>query len=136
MEWTDILDPTTLPGAIATIVSGVVLLGLGLLWKSIKGRLERVLGQTENSHEGTEYPNLRDEVTAIRTLVEQTAVTSAETAHAVKELTSTVSDDRQATRTETEGVRQDVRALGQRVDLHIATSTAAQRAVAPPLDPT
>lgn len=136
MEWTDILDPTTLPGAIATIVSGVVLLGLGLLWKSIKGRLERVLGQTENSHEHTEYPNLRDEVTAIRTLVEQTAVTSAETATAVRELASTVSDDRQSSRSETEGVRQDVRALGQRVDLHIATSTAAQRAVAPPPDPT
>lgn len=135
MEWTDILDPTTVPGFIATIISGVVLLGLGLLWKSIKGRLERVLGQTENSHEDTEYPNLRDEVTAIRLIAEDTAKTSADTALTVNRLASTVEEDRRANRSETEGVRADVRALGTRMDLHIATSTVQQRAVSPPQDP-
>jgi hypothetical protein len=136
MDWNDVLDPTTVPGFIASILSGSLLIGLWFLWRSVKGRLERVLGQTENSHEHTEYPNLRDEVTAIRLIAEETAKISQETATAVDSLASTVSDDRRATRTETEGVRADVRALGQRVDLHIATSTAAQRAAAPPPDPT
>src|SRR3546814_10152720 len=80
MDLEEIMDPTTTTGRITSIVSALVLLGLYLLWRAIKPRLDRVLGQTENSHEKTEYPNLRDEVTAIRTLVEQTAVTSAETA--------------------------------------------------------
>lgn len=126
MEWTDIVDPTTPLGIIASIVSGLVLLALWPLWRSIKARLDRVLGQTENSHEKTEYPNLRDEVTAIRTLVEQTAVTSAETAQTVKGLASTVQEDRTASRQETEGVRQDVRTLSSRLDVHIAATTARQ----------
>src|SRR3546814_1144183 len=86
MDLEEIMDPTTTTGRITSIVSALVLLGLYLLWRAIKPRLDRVLGQTENSHEKTEYPNLRDEVTAIRTLVEQTAVTSAETAQTVKGL--------------------------------------------------
>jgi len=131
MEWTDILDPTTLPGAIATIVSGVVLLGLGLLWKSIKGRLERVLGQTENSHENTEYPNLRDEVTAIRLLTEQNATTLSEAAVVMNRLATTVENDRASSRSETEGVRADVRTLTGRLDLHIA-ATAVGRQAQPP----
>lgn len=125
MELSDIMDPTTTTGLITSIVSALVLLGLYLLWRAIKPRLDRVLGQTENSHEKTEYPNLRDEVTAIRTLVEQTAVTSAETAQTVKSLASTVQEDRTASRQETEGVRSDVRTLSQRLDVHIATSVAS-----------
>lgn len=132
MEWTDIMDPTTPLGIVASIVSGLVLLTLWPLWRSIRGRLDRVLGQTENSHEDTEYPNLRDEVTAIRLLAEQTAITSQETATVVNRLATTVEADRAATRQETEGVRQDVRTLSHRFDLHIATSVARQ---APPADP-
>lgn len=132
MDLEEIMDPTTTTGLITSIVSALVLLGLYLLWRAIKPRLDRVLGQTENSHEKTEYPNLRDEVTAIRTLVEQTAVTSAETAQTVKGLASTVQEDRTASRQETEGVRSDVRTLSQRLDVHIAASVAsAQRAVPP-----
>ena len=134
-EWTDVLDPTTVPGFIASILSGALLIGLWFVWRAVKGRLERVLGQTENSHAHAEYPNLRDEVTAIRLIAEETAKVGRETAAAVGSLASTVSDDRRAARSETEGVRADVRALGQRVDLHIATNTAAQRAVAQPHDP-
>lgn len=131
MELSDIMDPTTTTGLITSIVSALVLLGLWLLWRAIKPRLERVLGQTENSHEKTEYPNLRDEVTAIRTLVEQTAVTSAETASTVKGLAHTVQQDRGSARQETEGVRQDVRALSQRLDVHIAATAAARPASSP-----
>src|SRR3546814_14971398 len=90
---------------------------------------------TENSHEDTEYPNLRDEVTAIRLIAEETAKTSAETAAVVNTLASSVADDRRASRTETEGVRADVRTLSGRLDLHIATA-ATHRSVAPLHKPT
>jgi len=131
MNWSDVLDPTTVPGFIASILSGALLIGLWFVWRAVKGRLERVLGQTENSHEGTEYPNLRDEVTAIRMLAEQAATTGKETAEAVGLLATAVGQDRVASRSETEGVRQDVRSLTQRLDVHIAASAARQ---APPPD--
>src|SRR3546814_11384391 len=87
---------------------------------------------TENSHEDTEYPNLRDEVTAIRLIAEETAKTSAETAAVVNTLASSVADDRRASRTETEGVRADGRTMSGRLDLHIAqeaeTTTIGQEA--------
>ncbi|SRR6266542_1930962 len=132
MDWNDVLDPTTVTGFIASILSGALLIGLWFVWRAVKGRLERVLGQTENSHEHTEYPNLRDEVTAIRLLAEQTAVTSKETAAVMGRLASTVEEDRKASRSETEGVREDVRTLSGRLDLHIATSTTQRGA---PRDP-
>lgn len=132
MNLTDILEADTVQGLISSIIAAIVLLGLWLLWRAVRGRLERVLGQTENSHEGTEYPNLRDEVTAIRMLTEANAKASIETAAAVKGLASTVQEDRNAQRSETEGVRADVRAIGTRVDLHIATSMGRG---APPSDP-
>src|SRR3546814_11056688 len=135
MDWNDILDPTTVPGFIASILSGALLIGLYFVWRAVKGRLERVLGQTENSHEDTEYPNLRDEVTAIRLIAEETAKTSAETAAVVNTLASSVADDRRASRTETEGVRADVRPLAGRPDLPIAPADA-QRPGAPPQSPT
>jgi hypothetical protein len=131
MDLNDMLDPTTTTGLITSIVSGIVLLGLWLLWRAVRGRLERVLGQTENSHQGTEYPNLRDEVTAIRMLAEQAATTGKETAEAVGKLATAVGQDRAASRAETEGVRQDVRSLTSRLDVHIAASVARQ---APPPD--
>ncbi len=52
----------------------------------------------------------------------------------MQSLAATVQTIDNAQRRETEGVRSDVRALGQRVDLHIATG-AVQRAVATPPDP-
>lgn len=135
MDLTTIMEPETVQGLVSSIVAALVLLGLWLLWRSIKPRLERVLGQTENSHENTEYPNLRDEVTAIRLLTEKNATTLSEAAVVMNRLATTVENDRASARSETEGVRADLRAVGARVDLHIATS-AAQRAVAPPSDPT
>lgn len=134
MDLTTIMEPETVQGLVSSIVAALVLLGLWLLWRSIKPRLERVLGQTENSHENTEYPNLRDEVTAIRLLTEKNATTLGEAAVVMNRLATTVENDRAASRSETESVRADLRAVGARVDLHIATS-AAQRPVAPPLDP-
>lgn len=126
----EIMNPDSVTGLITSIASALLLLGLVLLWRAIKPRLDRVLGQTENSHENTEYPNLRDEVTAIRLLAEQTATTSVETSNTVKSLAKTVQDDRSSSRQETEGVRADVRTLSQRLDVHIAAS-GAQRAAPP-----
>lgn len=120
------LDPTTTQGLITSILGGALFLALGLIWRSIKGRVDRVLGQTENSHQDTEYPNMRDEITAIRLLQEESAKAGKETAAAVGQLAKTVAEDRQASRTETEGVRADLRAVAQRVDLHIAASAAQQ----------
>lgn len=132
MELADLMDPTTVPGLITSIISGTLLLGGLVLWKWLKGKLDRVLGQTENSHENTEYPNLRDEITAIRALTEQNNSTGEEMAKVMNRLVVTVDEDRIAARRETEGVRQDVRALGQRVDLHIATVVVSRQA--PPSD--
>lgn len=135
MDLTTIMEPETVQGLISSIVAALVLLGLWLLWRSIKPRLERVLGQTENSHENTEYPNLRDEVTAIRLLTEQNSATLGEAAVVMNRLAMTVENDRAASRNETEGVRADVRTLTGRLDLHIATVTA-RSPVAAPTDPT
>lgn len=126
----EIMNPDSLTGLITSIVAALVLLGLWLLWRSIKPRLERVLGQTENSHENTEYPNLRDEVTAIRLLTEQNATTLGEAAVVMSRLATTVENDRSASRQETEGVRSDVRTLSQRLDVHIAAN-GAQRVLPP-----
>lgn len=127
----DIMNPETTTGLITSIISGVVLLGLWLLWRAVRGRLERVLGQTENSHEKTEFPNLRDEVTAIR-LQGEAATTALQTiAEAQAALAKTVQEDRTVSRQETEGVRADVRSLSARLDVHIAASGVRQ---APPSD--
>jgi len=125
-------DLTTWEGLVSSILGAALFLLLVFIWRSIKGRLERVLGQTENSHQDTEYPNMRDEITAIRLLQEESAKAGKETAAAVGSLAKTVAEDRQASRTETEGVRADLRAVAQRVDLHIAASAAQQ---AQPPDP-
>lgn len=126
MDLTTIMEPEGVQTLVTSIVSGIVLLGLWLLWRSIKPRLERVLGQTENSHESTEYPNLRDEVTAIRLLTEQNATTLGEAAVVMNRLATTVENDRASSRSETEGVRSDVRALTGRLDLHIAAGGSRQ----------
>lgn len=133
MELSDIMDPTTTTGLITSIVSALVLLGLYLLWRAIKPRLDRVLGQTENKHQETEYPNLRDEVTAIRLQGEAAAKALQEMASAQSALARTVQEDRTAARQETEGVRSDVRALSHRLDVHIAATGA--RVGSPPDDP-
>lgn len=128
MDLTNIMEPEGVQALATSIISGIVLLGLWLLWRAVRGRLERVLGQTENSHETTEYPNLRDEVTAIRLLAEQTAITSQETSTTVTRLANAVQEDRASVRSETEGVRQDVRALSSRLDIHIAATAASRPA--------
>lgn len=126
-----IMEPDSVTGLITSIGSALLLLGLFLLWRAIKPRLDRVLGQTENSHSNTEYPNLRDEVTAIR--LQGEAMTEAVQTLAATQtaLAKTVQEDRSASRQETEGVRTDVRTLSQRLDVHIAASVSRQ---APPLD--
>lgn len=125
----EIMNPDTVTGLITSIGSALLLLGLVLLWRAIKPRLDRVLGQTENSHQNTEFPNLRDEVTAIR--LGQGATTEAlqKMADAQTALAKTVQEDRTASRQETEGVRADVRTLSSRLDVHIAAGGARQ---APP----
>lgn len=125
MDLTKIMEPEGVRELVTAIVSALVLLGLLLLWRAIKPRLDRVLGQTENSHQNTEYPNLRDEVTAIRQTVDSVAAMQGQ-------MVATVQADRTASRQETEGVRTDVRHLSQRLDIHIATAVARQ---APPAEP-
>lgn len=120
----DVMNPETTTGLITSIISAIVLLGLWLLWRAVRGRLERVLGQTENSHEKTEYPNLRDEVTAIRLQGEAMNEAMQTLADTQVALARTVQEDRSASRQETEGVRSDVRTLSQRLDVHIAASGA------------
>lgn len=126
LDLTDIMELDGVKELVTAIISGIVLLGLWLLWRSVKGRLERVLGQTENSHQNTEYPNLRDEVTVIRQTVNEVAAMQ-------QQMVTTVQADRTASRNETEGVRADVRNLSQRLDLHIATSVASRHTS--PTDP-
>lgn len=128
----EIMNPDTVTGLITSIGSALLLLGLFLLWRAIKPRLDRVLGQTENSHSNTEYPNLRDEVTAIR--LQGEAMTEAVQTLAATQtaLAKTVQEDRSASRQETEGVRTDVRSLSQRLDVHIAASAASVARQAPP----
>lgn len=121
-----IMEPDSVTGLITSIGSALLLLGLFLLWRAIKPRLDRVLGQTENSHENTEYPNLRDEVTAIRLSQEATTEALQTLASTQTALAKTVQDDRSASRQETEGVRGDVRTLSQRLDVHIAASVSRQ----------
>ena len=125
MDLTSIMEINGVKDLATAIIGAIVLLGLWLLWQAVKKRLERVLGQTENSHQNTEYPNLRDEVTAIRQTVDSVASMQ-------EQMVATVQADRTASRQETEGVRTDVRHLSQRLDIHIATAVARQ---APPAEP-
>lgn len=115
METADLLDPTTIPGLITAILSGAVLLGLLYVWRAIRAKLDKVVGQTENSHQDSEYPNMREEITAIRKTSEQAVAL-------VTELGETQRKEREAVRRETEGVREDVRAIGARLDTHIQNS--------------
>lgn len=115
METADLLDPTTIPGLITAILSGAVLLGLLYAWRAIRAKLDKVVGQTENSHQDSEYPNMREEITAIRKTSEQAVAL-------VTELGETQRKEREAVRRETEGVREDVRAIGARLDTHIQNS--------------
>lgn len=128
MELADIMDPTSPLGLITAIGSGALLLALAALWKWLKGKLDRVLGQTENSHENTEYPNMRDEITSIRLTTEEMARVMAEQTAATTRLAQTVATDRNAARQETEGVRQDVRSLSGRLDLYTAANVVARQA--------
>lgn len=115
METADLMDPTTIPGLITAILSGAVLLGLLYVWRAIRAKLDKVVGQTENSHQDSEYPNMREEITAIRKTSEQAVAL-------VTELGETQRKEREAVRRETEGVREDVRAIGARLDTHIQNS--------------
>lgn len=115
METADLMDPTTIPGLITAILSGAVLLGLIYAWRAIRAKLDKVVGQTENSHQDSEYPNMREEITAIR-------MTSEQAVKLVKELGEDQRQERDAVRREAEGIREDVRAIGSRLDTHIQNS--------------
>lgn len=115
METADLMDPTTIPGLITAILSGAVLLGLLYAWRAIRAKLDKVVGQTENSHQDSEYPNMREEITAIRKTSEQAVALVTELGEAQRK-------ERDAVRRETEGVREDVRAIGARLDTHIQNS--------------
>jgi hypothetical protein len=112
--------PTSLVATLGSVASLAIVGALVWVGRIVKQRLERVLNQTENSHQATDYPNLRDELTATRQAAEQ-AVT------VVGDLAQTVRDDRTSARAETEGVRQDLRALSQRLDLHIVETIRSQK---------
>lgn len=112
--------PTSLVATLGSVASVAVTAALIFVGRILKQRIERVLDQTENSHQSADYPNLRDELTATRKASEQAAA-------AVGDLSKTVHDDRVAARAETEGVRQDLRALSQRLDLHIVETIRAQK---------
>lgn len=115
MKLADIVDPTTTTGLISSILSGAILLGLFYGWRIVRTKLDKVLGQTENSHSRSKYPNMRDEITAIRR-------TSEETAALIVELREDQRQEREAVRREAEGIREDVRAVGARLDTHIESS--------------
>lgn len=120
MKVADLLDPTTIPGLITSVLSGTILLGLIVAWRAIRAKLDKVVGQTENSHQDSEYPNMREEITAIR-------MTSEQAVKLVKELGEDQRRERDAVRRETEGVREDVRAIGSRLDTHIQNSSRWRR---------
>lgn len=120
METADLMDPTTIPGLITAILSGAVLLGLLYAWRAIRAKLDKVVGQTENSHQDSEYPNMREEITAIRKTSEQAVALVTELGEAQRR-------ERDAVRRETEGVREDVRAIGSRLDTHIQNSSRWRR---------
>lgn len=101
-------DPTTMTGLISTVLGGALLIVLVGLWKVVKPRLDRILGQTENRHQQAPYPNLRDELTAVRMAAESAAV-AAESA----------AENTSQTRRELEGLREDHRELSKRVERHI-----------------
>lgn len=100
-------DPTTLTGLVSTVIGGALLVALVGLWRLLKPRLDRLLGQTENQHADTPYPNLRDELTAVRLAAEAAADNSVQT------------------RRELEGLREDHRELSRRVDHHIQNVAVA-----------
>ena len=112
-------SPPTLLATLGSAAAAGVALALVWLGKTLRSRLQRVLDQTENEHADADYPNMRDELTATRKASEAAAL-------AVAELAKTVQADRVLSREETEGVRQDVRTLAQRVDLHLVGSLRAQ----------
>ena len=119
-------SPPTLLATLGSAAAAGVALALVWLGRVLRSRLQRVLDQTENEHADAEYPNMRDELTATRKAAES-AVTAATTAsESVTHLAKTVGEDRKASRAETEGVREDVRMLSQRLDLHIVETIRAQ----------
>lgn len=91
-------DPTTVAGLISSILGMAMVTGLIWLYRVLKGRLDRVVSQTENSHAGGDYPNLRNELTATRVAAESST-------KALEQI-----------REEVEGVRDDVRILAKRQD--------------------
>jgi flagellar biosynthesis/type III secretory pathway M-ring protein FliF/YscJ len=105
-------DTSTTIGLISTILGGALFVTLVALWKVIKPRLDRILGQTENRHQQAPYPNLRDELTAVRVAVESAAI-AAESA----------AENTIQARREVEGLREDHRELAKRVDRHINDSS-------------
>jgi hypothetical protein len=112
--------PTSLVATLGSVASVAVTAGLIFVGRILKQRIERVLDQTENSHQAADYPNLRDELTATRKAAEQALAS-------MSSLSKTVHDDRVASRAETEGVREDVRALSKRLDLHIVETIRSQK---------
>lgn len=106
-------------------------LTVAILWmfrviRSVKSGLERVVSQTENSHDGSMYPNLRDELTATRETIEGVAKTNELIVQRLErlqddqaELRREVTEDRSAIRAEVEGVRRDMRNMNRSRDASV-----------------
>lgn len=115
---------TSTPSGLFAALGSVAVTALtaALIWlgRALKNRLQRVLDQTENSHQSADFPNLRDELTATRKAAEAATEAAVAAGKAVADLSGVVTADRTAARKEVEGVREDVRGLSHRLDLHIA----------------
>lgn len=98
-----------------SVLTGGVALTLIYAGRMIWRKLDRLLKQTENSHQEAEYPNLRDEVTASRRTSEETQKAIVEISAAVRE----IREDNRAIRREQEGSRDDLRNVSARLDHHI-----------------
>jgi septation ring formation regulator EzrA len=101
-------------GAVGTVLGMAAVAALAVLGKWLKSKLDgmladdkldRLLAQTENEHDETEYPNLRDELTAVRQIAERLEKAHEETR---RDLGGLREDVRHA-RAETEGLREDHR---------------------------
>lgn len=106
------MDIESVSSLAVTVLTGAVGLALIYAVRVLHGKIGQVLHQTVNNHPHSEYPNLRDELTAVR-------LASQEASEAVRDLADDVAEDRKSARKELEGIREDVRTLSQRLDVHV-----------------
>lgn len=102
-------DPSTLVGLISSVLGGAIVFALVALWRMMKSRVDRMVSQVENEHQDAEFPNLREELTAVRIAVESSEVNT------------------RMTRQELGSLREDHRDLSRRLDRHISDPCGESR---------